>query len=84
MAGKVPGEQPGREGCLQAGKEPAVPAGRGGYWLVGMGPAGRERLETGGTVVDKEEGQVADTAGYRLAGIGHLEVAGRDWEEDKH
>lgn len=84
MAGKVLGEQPGTEGYLQVGKGPVVLAGRGGYWLVGTEPAGRGRLKTEGIGVDKEEGQVADTVDYRLAGIEHLEFAGRDWGQDKH
>lgn len=84
MAGKVQGEQPGREDYLLAGKGPVVLAGRGRYWLVGTQPADKEHLEIGGIGVDMEEGLVADTVDYRPVGIEHLEVAGRDWGEDKH
>lgn len=65
VAGKAQRELPGREGYWLAGKQPAVPVGRGGLKTEGLG-------------VDRQVGQVADTVGYKLAGMGRQEVADRD------
>lgn len=70
MAGKVLTELPCRGGYLLVGKGPAVPVGREGL----------ETEELGG---DKEVGQVADTVGYMLAGMDHQGVVDKDYREDK-
>lgn len=69
-----------------AGKVLRELLGREDYWLVGKGaavPVGREHLATEELGYGMEEGEVADTVGYMLAGMDQQEVVDTGWGEDK-